>query len=313
MRDLKILFFSMHGCAAQEITILCKESGVGICFPRKDESGGVRTLTEDAEHGTLTGLGAEIIQTSEEVRDRFASGEFTAVMLANPRQIREYNSTLSVLRPGTPFIIRHGLNSFTKFRNHGTKNFLTCSQQAIYAMDECNCFLSRKLIPWKIFPRGGWAEDRRGFASYIHHYQKHYPGEYVKFREMSDDLGKKGLSLKNFGYESPNGMVDDLSEMTQSIATVHLKGGNALCNAVIRSMAVGTPVLMDQWTYVRCFFDQVKGIIVTDDLVGDAVRLAEDEDYLEEKIEETLISAKKQFSWDEDLGERFVKFLENLR
>ena len=75
---------------------------------------------------------------------------------------------------------------------------------------------------------------------------------------------------------------------------------------------VGTPVLMDQWTYVKCFFDQVAGIIVTEDLAAEATLLASDEDYLEEKIEQTGKAAKQQFSWDEELGERFRVFLEGL-
>jgi hypothetical protein len=180
-------------------------------------------------------------------------------------------------------------------------------------MPGCNCFVSRKLIPWDRFPRGVWSEEREGLGSYIHHYEKKYPGEHFKFNELATTLAGKGVLLQNYGAESPHGKVDDLSLMCRSVATVHIKGGNAVCNAVVRSMAVGTPVLMDRWTHVRCFFDKIEGIIVTDDLAGEVKRLVTDEDYLEEMIDKTMSFARRQFSWDEGFGEEFRMFIGRLK
>lgn len=305
---MKLIYFSMHGSGAQEITLLCAGAGIDIAFPVKDESGPVRTLTRPEEHDALKQLGAESIWTAEEVQDRVLSGEFDAAILSSPDQIKAY----AKWAPGIPFIVRHGLNSFKKFLKLNTKNFLTPSRNAALQMPGCNCFVSRKLIPWKFFPRGGWAEDRSGFASYIHHYQKKFPGEHARFSEIAERLGKHGIVLRNFGEESPDGVAEDLSMMCKSMATVHIKGGNVCCNAVTRSMAVGTPVVMDHWTHVRCFFDRVSGIIVTDDIEGEVRQLAEEEEYLEQKIEE-VSELSKQFTYDGDLGERFRKFLEDLR
>jgi hypothetical protein len=308
---MKILYYSMHGSGAQEITLLCVKSGVGIALPLKGNSGEVKTLTREAELHHLRGMGADVIFSGEELEDRFAAGEFDAVLLSSPGQIKSYKAHMEPIRR-VPFIVRHGLNSFKKFLGLGVRNFLTCSRQAMYMMPGCNCFLSRKLIPWDSFPRGSWAEEREGLASYIHHYQKKFPGEHSKFSLLAGALAKKGIPLKNYGEESPHGMVDDLATMRCSAATVHLKGGNACCNAVIRSMAIGTPVLMDQWTYVRCFFDQVHGVIVTENLEDEARRLATSEEYLEEKMDETSELARRQFSWDDDLGTRFRTFLGGL-
>lgn len=308
---MKLIFWSMHGSAAQEIALLCIKSGINISFPLINNSGPIRTLTNKHDGFCLKIIGAEIIPSEFELEERIKSKDFDAAILSSPDQIKSWNENYSSLK--IPLIVRHGLNSFDKFKTLKVKNFISCSQKAIEIMNDCESFLSKKLISWGEWPRSKWAEERQGFASYIHHYGKKFPEEFKQFNNLCESLKKNNIILKNFGKESIHGETNDLEMMTNTIATIHIKGGNAVCNSVIRSMSLGTPVIMNKDTYIKCFFDQIKGIIITDNIEKEIIKMDKDVGYVEEKSDDTLIEAKKQFSYTEELGEKFIKFLSRLR
>lgn len=305
---MKVVFFSMHGSAAIDLTLLCKSAGVEF-YLGNPKSRLITTRTKEIEIVGFSEMGARFPSDDNELVS-LINDPNNAVILSSPGQIEEYK--LNAWK--APFIVRHGLNSFDKFKALGTKNFITASKIAISKMPDCNCFLTRKLIPWDRFPRGNtFPEGRTDLSSFIHYYATKWPREYARFQELNK---KVLLPIVNFGSGTDKGIVDDLAQMAKSKATVHIKGGNAVCNAVIRSMSVATPIVMDRVTYEACHFDCIDGIMVMDNIEDVASRLnllASSDDYLEEQCCIAYEYARKQFVPDEELIGRFHAFLGELR
>ncbi len=106
--------------------------------------------------------------------------------------------------------------------------------------------------------------------------------------------------------------MDDLQSMHGSRATVHIKGGAVCCFAVVHSLVLATPVVMDEETHSRCFFDSVDGLLVRKDVraVADELqRLAGDDEYWLRASSAALRSARTQFAYVPELGARFREFL----
>lgn len=308
---MKIFFPSMHGAAASEIGYLCKRAGVEMVVP----FGGntlIRTLVKDSDEPWLTQLGVRMAKSDDEIRETVKDCQ--AIMVSTPEQIDQLRENIFPIKE-VPFIVRHGLNSFKKFNERGTKNFLSCSQLALETMVGCNGFLSRKLMPWEIMPKPNPdVEGRVGFFSYIHSYRKSWSGAAARFDRLNQLIHPTVVVC--YGDHNPEGRVDDLNKMLFSRGTVHIKDGQAVCNAVIRSMAMGTPVFMDRLTYNKCHFDQIYGLYVyetIEDLSKHVKLVNGSDDLLEQLVVDTIADAKKQFTYTDELGDRFKTYLENLR
>lgn len=307
---MRLLFPAMHGSGAMEIAILCKESGIGLSFVTIS-SQVVRSLVKSQETARLRLLGAAIIDNDAQLMDELSSHRFDAVIMGHPEQVVQFQRNSPV---PLPFIIRHGLSSFGKFAELGTKNFISSSRVAIDRMGAPNSFLMRKLLEWCVMPKPACAEEKKGFHSYIHHYQR-WIDAYAKFQRLNELLAPNEVT--NYGFDSPAGRIDDLTSMVRSKGTVHIKGGQAVCNAVIRSLATGTPVVMDAETHALCYFDEIQGLIVCPDIEGVAAKIRQLDqmgpDEMDELATQTRALAMRQFEFDPDLGQRFVNFLNELR
>lgn len=269
----------------------------------------IRTLTKPEEISYFESLGSKFFPDDEAVTKALASCEYAGIILATPEQITQLKATNTKI----PFIIRHGLNSFIKFNKHGTKNFITCCRRAANNIPNCHYFLNRKLLPFDHLPKPTFdAKNKQFYHSYIHHYEK-WKTAYAKFNELIMMLvPSMDMVISNHGAGSPLGETNDLQCMDSSRGTVHIKDGNAVCNAVIRSMYMRTPVIMDRETFDKCYFDEIKGIIVKDNIrqIAAEIELLEDNFYLESKMQAIDLN---QFIWDEELGQRFKDFLAHLK
>jgi hypothetical protein len=80
---------------------------------------------------------------------------------------------------------------------------------------------------------------------------------------------------------------------------------------------MSTPVLMDEETKLKCFFDDVKGIEVFNTLDDVAKRIKEidemREDELNDLCDNVYENARKNFSYDDELGNRFKDFIKTLQ
>jgi hypothetical protein len=305
----RILFASLHGSASSEMALLCKAAGVELQIALA-ENGLVKSLAKEGDVPARLGVA---FRNADGLRDDIAAGKFDMVLLSSPGQIVEFRKNIVPLRK-IPFAIRHGLNSFDKFKHLDTKNFISPSLVALAKMPECNSFLSRKLVDWDALPKPSfYGDEREGFFQYVHHLQK-WPAASARFAELCRLCAP--IEIKNFGYDSQYGVVDDIGKMSYARGTTHIKDGQAACNAVIRSMAMGTPVFMDGETFRRCHFDQVRDIVVRNtvqELADDIRRAAGDNSHLESLCRSTYESARRQFVPDADVCGRFVSFMGNLR
>ncbi len=304
---MNLFFASMHGAAAEEVAILCRGAGVNMFV--SPANGIIDTLTKIHEKKGLEPLGVKFLSHFE-LESMLSTKSIDLILATTPDQIEQYNSQIRA-RWGVPLAVRHGVNSFDAFRKLGLKNFMTPSLRAADEAALRNTFISRKLVPWDRVPQPeSDTEMRGGFFSYIHNYEKCWPGHKSKFDWIRAAVAP--IPMRNYGNGSPHGQTNDLAAMRGSRGTIHIKGGQVCCNAVIRSMSVGTPVIMDEATYRDCYFDQVDGICVmkgTQDIISLVKALDQNDDAFVGASALARASAERQFSYDDDLGARFLKFI----
>jgi len=310
---MKLLFFPMHGQAAQEIAILCRGAGIAL-----DIAGASNRLVSakstPADQIMLRRYGVAA-PTDEEILDTTASGGYSAVMIAAAGQVVEFREQLQPLRRDLPLLARHSRFNFSDFQQVGVQNFFSPSPRALLMMRSCHTMLKPKLLDWEALPEIGHRPDQRqGSGSYVHRYARYWPRAWSKFSELNRLLAPQLVA--NYGMENEQGVVHDLDAMRRSRATVHLKDGGACCFAVLRSMAVGTPVVMDAETHEQCFFDGTPGILVRQtipELADELRRLATDDEYWISASTAAYRTVREHTSFNEELGRTFREFVAQAR
>jgi hypothetical protein len=116
--------------------------------------------------------------------------------------------------------------------------------------------------------------------------------------------------------DSPHGHVNDLETMARARATLHFKDKGSCCNAVIDSISVGTPVLIDSETLKTLgaedyLVHMVSGIVVenADDAAEWIQRLHGDDMFLEELCYRTREFARLKLKITSDDVARFREFI----
>jgi hypothetical protein len=203
-----------------------------------------------------------------------------------------------------------GLGWIYSSKHYNIDNFFSPSQKSIELMNCSNYFHAKKLFPFQEVSEH--EQIRNGFYSYINYYEN-FPNSYNKFLKINSLLNDYDFKVINFGmnHEKPN-VVNDLEYMVKAKATLHLKDFGGVCNAVIRSLACGTPVIMDNSTYDNGFYHDIKGIsLINDikDIINELIKLNCDEEYLRQSIA-NVKQYRNQFEYDTEYGDNFMKFLE---
>jgi len=197
---------------------------------------------------------------------------------------------------------------FNKIR---INNHLSPSAKHLTYLIGSNKLLYPKLVWKEKFPNPAPMENRSGFFSYIHWLDKYWPKSSKKLKKLNA-ISK--CPVENFGYGSRYGIVDDLTYMKSAKATVHIKDKGLVCNATIRSLALGTPVVMDRATYNNGYYDSIDGITVRWTIRGlarEINRLDNDIDYLREKSWAAQ-KAAEQFLYRPEHGDAFTAFLKRV-
>ncbi|WP_166831208.1 FkbM family methyltransferase [Thalassoroseus pseudoceratinae] len=304
-----VLFFSMHGDSSVEIAELCRASGVPLDIgPPKSRL--VRTTMSDSERNRLGKLGVGS-PDDEAIIQRLRQSVYGAVIVTTDAQVQQFERHLRGYNPHVPLIVRHGNNIFEALKKLNIKHFMGPSRRALEIMSSCNTFHTRKLLDWENLPPVSLDPNKRsGLASYIHKYRQSWPDSWARLERVNKGLANQ--RVKVFGNGNPDGLVHDLPTMAKSRATVHIKDNGIRCFCVLRSMAMGTPVVVDRLTCERTFLDDVSGIIVcddTDELVHELNRLATDNAYWLERSVESLSAARRQFTADRHLAKGFLRFI----
>lgn len=80
--------------------------------------------------------------------------------------------------------------------------------------------------------------------SIITNYASYWPDAYEKFKNLSE-LNPK-TEIKHYGT---NEWINDIDKIKESKYLLHIKYKGHVCNAVVKSLALGVPVIMDKLTY----------------------------------------------------------------
>ncbi|MGE0756422.1 MAG: FkbM family methyltransferase [Pirellulaceae bacterium] len=306
----RVLFFSLHGDAAVEISELCRNASVELDIAG-DTNHLVRAKTNAAERERLVRRGARA-PSGEEIERGLRQRRYDAVIVGTEDQIEQFTARVRPLDPDVPMIVRHGNNGFAAWQRLGVRNIMSPSPRALERMAGCNQLLSRKLLPWdELPPPGTDPAERSGWASYIHELPRYWPDAWNRLDTLNRLLTPDHVVA--YGRGSPGGEVPDLLAMRHSRATVHLKDRGICCFAVARSLAMGTPVVTDAATCERCFLDGVSSLFVggnASDMAEELRRLADDDDYWRARSEASRAAARRHFACDADLAVRFLAFLD---
>ena len=306
---MRLLFFAVHGNDAESLSLLCRGAGVDLDIARRNRFVDAASTSADLQRLAQLGVGAA---NEEELCERIGTGVYDGIVLSTPEQVIAYRRSLRTLNNSIPLIIHHTINRYDVFDRQCIQNFLSPSRRALVRMRSPNSLHIRKQVGYQWLPDPVKdVHERRGLVSFIHNYEQLWPHEWKKFVQLNRQLSP--LGIENYGEGTSGGVVNDVDVMRGARATVHLKGAGICCYAVIRSMALGTPVIVDEETVHRCHLDDVAGLFVGRDLqqiADELTRLTTDDDYWCETSENVARLAKQQFQYSQDLGDGLCEFLE---
>lgn len=316
---MKLLYFSVHGDGTSEMAQLCNYCGVELWIPDKDTQHQFKHHQSRKEWVIrFKNNNVKIVQR-EELFDKIRDNFWQALIFANPEQIDLFKKHLLPLNKNLKFFIRHGVNSAEKFKKCGVRNILTPSRRFAYENDFEHVFISRKMLDLNFIDKHKRIniEDRKDFATFIHYYQKHWPLEYKRCKLLQS---LSNIRIQHFGYKQQNGLVPDKTTMPQFKSLIHIKGGQVCCNAPLKALSIGLPVITDWSTIIKT---QMEDYLVHEmgsfvgysilDLIPIVRRLDNDKDFLLEHSQRAKDFAQKKLRPDKELKQRFIKFLEDLR
>jgi hypothetical protein len=316
-----LLFLSAHHRHSHEMALRCQQAGVRLLLPPADTREWLRHTVDE----TLVSWMDVPAPWVEQYPDRaalergVAAGEVDAVLVSVPGQIEIVRRELGALPVGAD----HMLNAFDEFRAAGLSGFHSPSRAALLRVGAPNSLLGVKLRDFERIDRlvrkyGRPARERRGFFAYIHHYARRWPEPFALFEELARRCAPEA-ELRHFGQESPHGEVRDLPSMLASRATLHLKDGQVCCNAVIDSICVGRPVLIDERSWTRLGLEDyvvhgVSGLVFrgADEGVDWIRRLQRDDALLDELSARTYAFARLKCRHTAADVARFRAFVEAL-
>jgi hypothetical protein len=304
---MKIFFASVHGALTTELGILCRGTGHRL-FVLAQECTLVQTGQgrPAAARGAFADLGVEFIGSNDELLDRIKEPDLFVIV--NPRQ-----EELTRRLVACPRAVMAGMRAEDSrcFNDRDIQNFPSPSARHLSFLTGRNKLLCPRVQWRETFPAPLPLGERSGFYSYIHWMEKYWPVASEKLRQLN---AISPARVRNFGLGSDEGVVDDLAYMKAAKCTVHIKDRGMVCTAPVRSLALGTPVVMDQETYTNGFYDSIDGITVVpsvDAVAAEIAKLEADADYLAEKVSQAE-QASRQFTFRKEHGDAFEEFLRNI-
>ena len=309
---MRLLFFAVHGNDAESLSLLCRGAGVDLDIARRNRFVDAASTAADLERLAELGVGSA---GEEEICERIGSGIYDGIVVSTPEQVIAYRHSLRTLNNSIPLIVHHTINRYDVFDRQCIQNFLSPSRRALLRMGSPNSLHIRKQVGYQWLPEPiKDVTERRGLVSFIHKYEQLWPHEWKKFVELNRLLAPR--SIVNYGVDTAGGIVNDVDAMRGARATVHLKGAGICCYAVIRSMSLGTPVIVDEETVHRCHLDDVDGLFVGRDLqqiANELTRLSTDDDYWCQVSDDVARLARQQFRNSQDLSDELHQFLDRAK
>jgi hypothetical protein len=304
------------------MAIRCHEVGIQLSLPPEDTQGLLR-------HYVFKGLirsfglepyGVHYYESYGDLKRAVDKGRVHAFMVSLPEHLDLVRNHFG----SVPIAADHMVNRYDEYRARGLQNFLSPSRRALALMNAPNQALSIKVRDFQALEKtiavhGVPVSERRGFYSYIHHYEQRCRRAHSLFTAIAAAL-QGAVDVRNFGRESPNGEVNDLATMLRSRGTLHIKDAHVCCNAVIDSITLGIPVLVDEETIDRLGLEDyvvhmVSGIrFRSKDEAVEWIRILDaDNDLLAELSDRTREFARRKCRDTPEDVERFRQFVERMR
>ena len=316
-RQRSVLCLPAHDWEWYEWAIRCRDAGTRIALPPRDGKEALLVDCSEKFAAPLQHYGAIWYETRDALRAAVDAGLIDAVVVATPKQLEAARAFLGPL----PMIVTHAVNRFDQYREIGITNFISPSRRALMRVGAPNQLLSVRVrdlarLRKQVKPLRVPLPRRSGFFSYIHRYARSWPRAHELFSTIADDL-TPGIDVRNFGIDNPAGRVHDFEYMLRSRATIHVKDDGVSCTAVINSISVGTPVLMDTETLDRLQLEDyvvhmVSGVVFdTAEQGAEWIRrLHRDNALLRQLVQRTRSFARLKLRHTELDVERFREFME---
>jgi hypothetical protein len=317
-----LVFLSGHHRCTHEMAILCQEAGIQLSLPPEETQG---TLRHYVSKGLMSWLGLQAYgvhyyESVGDLRRAVDENRVDAFLVSLPEHLDLVLEHFGSI----PIAAEHMVNRWDDYRARGLQNFLSPSRAALALMSAPNQALIVKVrdfaaLEGTISTHGVPVPERRGFYSYIHHYEGRYARAHGLFTTIAESLHGE-IDVRNFGRDSPYGEVNDLHTMLRSRATLHIKDAHVCCNAVIDSMSVGIPVIVDDETIEKLGLEDyvvhmVSGIRFQHaDEATEWIRLLDrDDDLLTDLSARTLEFARLKCRNTPADVERFRRFVRCMR
>ena len=317
-----LVFLSGHHRHTHEMAIRCHEAGIQLFLPPEETQD---LLRHYVTKGLIQWLGLEAFgvhyhEGYGDLKRAVEDGQVNAFMVSEPEHLELVKQHFGPI----PVAADHMVNRYDDYRARGLRNFLSPSRRALPLMNVPNQLLSIKVRDFAWLNRTTSRHripvcGRRGFYSYIHNYERRSSRAFGLFTEIVERL-RGEVEVRNFGRGSPHGEVVDLPTMLRSRATLHIKDAHVCCNAVIDSISVGIPVLVDDETLDRLGLEDyvvhmVSGIRFRDADEGEEwIRILDrDDDLLAELSRRTQEFARLKCRNTSKDVECFRQFVQRMR
>src|SRR4029453_15288265 len=175
--SLNLVFLSGHHRHTHEMAIRCHAAGIQLSLPPEETQD---LLRHYVTKGLIPWLGLEAFgvhyyEAYGDLKRAVEDGQVNAFMVSLPEHLELVREHFGPI----PVAADHMVNRYDEYRARGLRNFLSPSRRALPLMNDPNQLLSIKVrnFTWlrkQILKHRIPVLRRRGFYSYIHHYEQRW-------------------------------------------------------------------------------------------------------------------------------------------
>lgn len=310
-----VLFLANHGAAIKEASILYRAAGVPLWLAGPLLRDILPYALQPEQVDIYKDGDINIAYTAAEIRTLITEGVIGVVVFVIP----ELANLIRAVLGNVPLVLRHSTGDKFRLKQAAPYSLFSPSANMLGEVNAPNQWQSVKCVD---FEQGDLLQeatelpvsDRSGIFTFINHYQPRCSDSYAVYQALKSSI--PDIDLKHYGEGSDLGTRSAFDALKGARATLHIKDDGVCCNAVIESISVGVPVVMDRVSYralglEKYVVDHVSGMLFDTVEEGAAIlrKLSEDDEYLEQLRETTLQHARKCYQLDSGSIDEFRRFL----
>ncbi|MBT5032515.1 MAG: PqqD family peptide modification chaperone, partial [Proteobacteria bacterium] len=294
-----VLFLANHGGAINEASLMYHAAGVPLWLAGPLLRDTLPNVLLPEQVDLYHGREVEIAYTIGEIRKLIEDGKIGIVLFVVPEDTQQIQSVLGDI----PLILRHSTGDNERLKGSAPYSFMSPSASAIDFVSAPNQWKSVKCADFRRLDSmregdGVPISQRRGFFTFINHFQR-FTDSYATYLALREAVAD--LDLRHYGDGSSFGVRNAYEALMGARATVHIKDDGVCCNAVIESISVGVPVIMDRKSCQILGLDHYvvhgqSGLLFDTVAEGAEIlrRLDKDDKYLAKLSERTLALARQR-------------------